>query len=84
MINSKITTFNEKNLAKELKIDAKALGIPSGAAEIFIEKTLSTAKKQLKSKTIITNNDLIRIIARELKKYNANLAYVYKNRDKII
>ncbi len=76
--------FDEKKLTKELKIDARAVGIPSGSAEIFIEKTLENAKKQLKNKSIITKKDLERIIAKELKKYNADLAYIYKNRDKII
>lgn len=76
--------FNEKELTKSLKIDARALNIPIGAAEIFIEKTISAVKKQLKPKTIITNKDLDRIVIKELKKYNIDLAYVYKNRDKII
>lgn len=76
--------FNEKKLAKNLRIDARALNIPIGAAEIFIEKTISAVKKQLKPKTIITNKDLDRIVIKELKKYNIDLAYVYKNRDKII
>lgn len=76
--------FNEKKLIKDLKIDARALNIPIGAAEIFIEKTISAVKKQLKPKTIITDKDLTKIVAKELKKYNADLAYVYKNRDKII
>ncbi len=76
--------FDEKKIERALKIDAKAVGIPSGAAEIFIERTLEDVKKQLKNKTIITNKDLERIIAKELKKYNADLAYIYKNRDKII
>ena len=70
-------TFDSKTLAKNLKIDAKAVGIPSGAAEIFTEKSL-------KSKKIITEKDLERAIAKELKKYNADFAYVYENRDKII
>ena len=76
--------FNTKTIAKDLKIDAKAVGIPAGAAEIFIEKTLKSAEKSLKSKKIITENDLKKIIVKELKKYNANFAYVYENRDKII
>ena len=76
--------LNEKVLIKELEIDAKAVGIPSGAAEIFIEKSISAAKKSLKSKKIITEKDLERAIAKELKKYNTDLAYVYENRDKII
>lgn len=76
--------FDIKKIEKNLKIDAKAIGIPSGAAEIFIEETLESVKKQLKNKSIITNKDLERMITKELKKYNSDLAYVYKNRDKII
>lgn len=73
-----------KNITKLLKIDAKALDIPIGAAEIFIEKTIKSTKNQLKTKKIITEKDLNRIIIKELKKYNPDLAYVYENRDKII
>ena len=76
--------FDAKKIEKELRIDAKAVSIPSGAAEVFIKKTLESVKKQLKNKTIITNKDLERIITTELKKYNADLAYIYQNRDKII
>ena len=79
-----MTTFNENSLRKELKIDARALGIPAGAAESFINETIKSTLKTLKEKSIITNNDLKRIVYKELKKYHADLAYVYKNRDKII
>ena len=71
-------------IQKELKIDAKAVGIPSGAANIFIEKTIDLALKSLKNRKIITEQDLKRAITKELKKYNKDLAYVYQNRDKII
>ena len=37
-----------------------------------------------KKKKIITKRDLERTVVAELKKYNADLAYVYQNRDKII
>ncbi len=76
--------FDEKKLKKELLIHAKAVDIPIGAAEEFIKKTLESVKKELKNKKIITNLDLERIVTKELKKYNANLAYVYQKRDKII
>lgn len=76
--------FDRKKITKELKIDAKGLDIPSGAADVFIEKTLNATEKKLKNKKIITENDLERTIAKELKKYNADFAYVYENRDKII
>lgn len=75
---------SNKTLIKNLKIDAKAVSIPAGAAEIFITKSLKAAEKSLKSKKIITEKDLERAITKELKKYNADFAYVYENRDKII
>lgn len=78
------TVFDEKDLIKDLKTEAKAIGIPTGAAEVFIEKTVKEVSKKLKNKKIITRNDLERAVGAELAKYNADFAYVYKNRDKII
>lgn len=65
--------MDEKEIIKELKIDAKAVGIPVGAAEIFIKKALKDAGSLSDTK-----------IVKELNKYNKDLAYVYANRDKII
>ena len=76
--------LNEKIIKRELEIDAKALGIPSGSAEIFIDRTLAATFKKLQHKTIITEKDLKNIISKELSKYHKDFAYVYKNRDKII
>ena len=76
--------FDENEIKKDLKIDAHAVGIPEGAAEIFVERTMKDAKKSLKNRSIITENDLKRAILKELKKYHADLAYVYENHDKII
>ncbi len=74
--------FNDAE--KLLKLHAKGLGIPAGAAEDFIKRSIAAAKKALKSKTIITDADLTRAISKELKKYNSDLAYIYKNYDIII
>lgn len=76
--------FSEKTIRKELKIDAVALGIPSGAAEVFIEKAMIDIKKNIGQKKTITENDLANLLYQELKKYNADLAYVQKNRGRII
>ena len=76
--------FDLDKITKALKIDAKAIGIPSGAAEDFIQKSLKATTKKLSTKTIITEKDLQRALAKELKKYNQDLAYVYENRDTII
>ncbi|MDO4741815.1 MAG: hypothetical protein Q4A79_00350 [Candidatus Saccharibacteria bacterium] len=74
----------EKTLKKSLKLHARALGLPDGASELFIEHTITNVKKSLKTKKVITESDLNRLVARELKKFNADLAYVYQNCDKII
>ncbi|MBR5027008.1 hypothetical protein IKX64_00195 [Candidatus Saccharibacteria bacterium] len=77
-------TFNEKALKRDLLINAKALGIPSGAARTFVDKIVKNVSKTLKNKKIITESDLNRAVLKELNIYNADLAYVYENRDKII
>ncbi len=76
--------FDEKSLRQELKIDARALNIPVGAAESFIDEILKSVQKSLQNKSIITDKDLKRLVYKELKKYHSDLAYVYKNRDTII
>lgn len=75
---------SEKSLRKILKIHAKALDIPEGSAEIFIDKSIASAKKSLSKHKFITDQDIVRAVAKELKKYHADLAYVYANYDKII
>lgn len=76
--------FDEKKAKEELLIDARATGIPSGAAEVFVKKAMKDAKKTLEGKKMITEKDWKRAAVRELKKYNADFAYIYENRDKII
>lgn len=76
--------FDQTKIAKELKIDAKAVGIPSGAAEDFIKRALKATTKKLSNKKIITHGDLKRTLVKEIQKYNKDLAYVYENRDTII
>ena len=76
--------IDRTKLKKELLIDAKALGIPSGSAEIFVDRSINSAIKSLRPRKIITENDLKRAVTKELKKYHRDLAYVYEIRDKII
>ena len=76
--------LNEKKIRGELEIDAKALDIPSGSAEVFIDRTLKVTFKKLQNRSIVTEKDLNDIIVKELSKYHKDFAYVYKNRDKII
>ena len=80
MDNQKLFKTAESNL----KIHAKALDIAPAAANIFIKKSLKAAEKSLKKRKIITKSDLTRAVAKELNKYNPDLAYVFENYDKNI
>lgn len=74
----------KKKLEKELLLHAKAVGIPEGSAEVFVQQSLEAVSRLLKKSSIITEQDLMRLLSKELKKYNADLAYVYQIYDKII
>ena len=50
----------EKELKRELKVHAKALGIPAGAADSFINETIKSVKTNLKKKTVITTQTGLR------------------------
>ena len=76
--------FNQAKLKRQLMIDARAVNIPSGAAEIFIDHSIASAIKSLSNKSIVTDRDIKRAITKELSKYHSDLAYVYQNRDTII
>ena len=76
--------FDQPKLRRELLLDARAIGIPSGAAEDFVDRSIDVALSALSNKSLITDQDLKRAIVKELKKYHPDLAYVYQNRDKII
>ena len=73
-----------KELSKDIKIDMKCICIPVGAAESFAKEIIKDVKKSVKGKKIITEQDLNRYISISAKKYNKDLAYVYKIRGKII
>ena len=79
-----MTTFNSAAIKRSIRIDAIGLGIPAGAAEVFADRAVRAAEKSLRSKKLITQRDLSRTLAKELRVYHADLAYVYKNRDTII
>lgn len=71
-------------LEAELAREAQALGIPSGAGESFAHLVAKKAMRRLKQREVVTEKDVDMALYQELKNYNADLAYVYKNRDIII
>ncbi len=79
-----MTVFDERKLADELRCESRSLGIPAGSAEVIIEEVIKSVCTWLEKRSLITKGDLERVVSRELNKYNEDLAYIYRNRDKII
>ncbi len=80
----KKTPFEKSALVDELRRESRSLGIPAGSAESVIQKVVENVCLWLEERNMITKSDLERVVSRELDKYNADLAYIYRNRDKII
>lgn len=76
--------FTKDNLKKEILKDAKSINLAPGFAATISDKVANAVEKKVSKLSTITKNDLERIIAAELEKYSADLAYIYHNRDKII
>lgn len=81
--SSKGLCFSKEELARELKLHAQAINLPSGAANDFIARTIRSVTKRL-SRGNYPPSTVRNVVAIELKKYSPDLAYVYKNHDKII
>ena len=73
-----------KSTEAKLKLHARALDLTPGSSNIFIKKSLTSAKNSFKKRKIVPKSDFNRAVTKELKKYNADLAYVFENYDKII
>lgn len=80
----KPVTFSTRALQDELMHNAKVVGLSAGAAEVVVEKVVQKVAERVEKRAAITADDLNRFVAEEAEKYNKDLAYVYKNRGKII
>lgn len=81
---AKKLVFDEEELRKELLQSARAVGVVGAAAELIAARVTESVAARVERRTVVTVNDLNKFIADEAKKYNKDLAYVYRNRGKII
>ena len=76
--------FNVKDLEADIMREAKILKVPEGSAKAIAENVVERVEKWIKSRPAVTLSDIDRRVAKEIAKYNTDLAYVYQNRGKII
>ena len=75
--------FSQKRLTKEIMQEAKVLQMHMGAAEIMAGRVSASLTKWADGREM-TQHELDQQVARELKKYNPDLAYLYQHRGRMI
>lgn len=76
--------FSISELEKDILREAKVLGLSDSVAKMVAKRVCKRIEKWTEKRSAVTDEDLNRQIAKELKDYNADLAYVYQIRGKII
>jgi len=85
MSRKKITyDYTHEGTRESVLRHARALRLPDGWAEQVAERIAKTTDKWIDDKDIVTEDDLRNFICEELDKISPDIAFAYRNHDKII
>lgn len=76
--------YSSKKLKEEILHNAKALNIAEKWAETVADKTVKHVDKWVKGRGAVTESDIRRVASEKLETLNPDIAYIFKNRGKII
>lgn len=76
--------YSHSGVKQSVLRQAKGLRLPEGWAEQIAERVAKATDKWIADKEIVTEKDLEIFICKELKEVSPDIAFAYKNRDKII
>ncbi len=79
-----LAKLSKKKIHEDIKREAKVLGIHPGTAEIIADKVTEKVILWSKKRSMITEDDLNQKLAKEIKKFNEDLAYLFESKGKII
>lgn len=84
-MRKKITyEYSSAELKNNILLNAKSLRIPEAWAKQIADRVVKNIDKWIADKELITEDDLRKQIVKELKVLEPNLAFAYRNHDKII
>ena len=85
IMRKKITyEYSSAGLKKNILTNAKSLHLPEAWAKQIADRVVKNIDKWIADKELITEDDLRKQIVKELKVLEPNLAFAYRNHDKII
>ena len=76
--------YSSQAIKKHILAYAKSQNVPENWAKQIAERVAKATDAWIDNKDIVTEDDLRRIIYKELKVLSPDIAFAYKNRDKII
>ena len=76
--------YSHSGVKQSILRQAKGVRLPEGWAEQIAERVAKATDKWIEDKDIVTEKDLEVFICKELEQLNPDIAFAYKNRDKII
>lgn len=76
--------LSESVIAKDILKEARVLKISNETAEKYVKIVSEKVTRWAEKRATVTRLDINRQIAKEIKKYNKDLAFIYENRGKII
>lgn len=79
-----LAKISKKKIHEDIKREAKVLGLHAGTAEIIADKVTEKVVAWGKKRSTVTEEDLNDKLAKEIKKFNEDLAYLFESKDKII
>lgn len=82
--NKSKVKFSKKKLIAEILFEARVLNRHLGAAKIIAEKVADEVEKWADERSFVTEDDITQVASKKIAKYDKDLAYIFKNRGKII
>ena len=76
--------LSKKKIHEDIKREAKVLGMHPGTAEIIADKVVDKIMIWREKRAMITEDDLNQRLAKEIKKFNEDLAYLFESRNKVL
>lgn len=76
--------FSRLGLKRDIMREGRVLNRHSGAVEAIAEKVSLEVEKWVLERPEITKADLNRVTAARIRKYDPDIAYLYRNRGKIL
>lgn len=76
--------FSTLSLKRDIMREGRVLNRHVGAMELIAEKVSKEVEKWVLERGEVTKADIDRVTAARIRKYDADVAYLYRNRGKIV